>query len=263
MRKYLYIYKSEIMSSLQYVANIFINFIGYFILIFIFFNLWEYIYSNPDELINGYSKSQMIWYVVLTELFWKTLGGRTLCKKIVEDVKGGNIAYNMNKPYSYLGYALSSHLGEITVRGVLYSILGIIVGYMFLGSLPTLTFIQAVIVILSSILAIIISILIVILIGLLSFRIEDAIPVYWLYSKAILILGTIFPIEFFPIALQGILKYSPIYVISYGPAKLFVNFDYINAIYVLLAQILYLIITYLLCAFSYKKGVRKLNVNGG
>ena len=263
MRKYLYIYKSEIMSSLQYVGNIIINFFGYFVLIFIFFNLWDYIYSNPDELINGYSKSQMIWYVVLTEVFWKTLGGRTLCKKIVEDVKGGNIAYNINKPYSYLGYVLSSHLGEITVRGVIYSILGLLIGFMFLGSFPSLNFLQIIIVLLSSILAITISIFIVILIGLLSFKIEDAIPVYWLYSKFILILGTLFPIEFFPIQLQGILKYSPIYVVSYGPAKLFVNFNYTNAIYVLLAQILYLVITYLLCAFSYKKGVRKLNVNGG
>ena len=49
MRKYLYIYKSEMMSSLQYITNIMINFLNYFIHFLIFFYLWNYIYNNPDE----------------------------------------------------------------------------------------------------------------------------------------------------------------------------------------------------------------------
>ena len=260
MRKYIYIYKAEVMSSLQYVVNIFINFIGYFIHSFIFFNLWDYIYNNSGELINGYSKNQMIWYVVITELLWSAVGGRRLCRKIVEDVKGGNIAYNINKPYSYIGYALSSHLG---VKILIYIVLGIGTGYAFLGSFPNLNIIQVLIMIVSAIFATIISTLIVILIGLLAFKMEDSNPVYWLYSKIILILGTLFPIEFFPTMLQGVLKYSPIYVVSYGPARLFVDFDYKNAIYILIAQIIYLAITYTLCSLCYMRGVKKLNVNGG
>ena len=52
MRKYLYIFKSEIMSNLQYAFDIFIGFISYCILIFIFLNLWKYIYSDPNEIMN-------------------------------------------------------------------------------------------------------------------------------------------------------------------------------------------------------------------
>ena len=263
MRKYLYIFKSEMMSSIQYVANVFINFIGYFIHLFIFFNLWNYIYSNPDELINGYSKVQMVWYVVITELLWSAVGGRKLCRKIVEDVKGGNIVYNMNKPYSYIGYTLSSHLGEITIKMLIYCILGAFVGIAFLGEFPDINFIQVIIVVISGTLATIIDTLIITFIGLISFKIEDSNPIYWLYSKVILILGTMFPIEFFPYFMQGILKYSPIYVVTYGPANLFVNFDYKNALYIFISQIIYLVVVYLLCTFMYKKGVEKLNVNGG
>lgn len=263
MRKYMYIFKSEVMSSLQYVANIFINFIGYFIHIFIFFNLWNYIYSNPNELINGYAKAQMIWYVVITEILWTTVGGRKLCRKIVEDVKGGNIIYNMNKPYSYVGYALSSHLGEISIKMIIYTILGFSTGFMFLGEFPSLNLLQIVTVIISGMLAIIIDTLIVIAIGLFSFKMEDSNPVYWLYSKMILVLGTIFPIEFFPKALQVIFKYTPIYVVSYGPAKLFVKFNLQNAVYIIIAQFIYLIAVYLICIGIYRKGVKKLNVNGG
>ena len=48
MKKYLYIFKSEIMSNLQYAFDILIGFIGYAVHIFIFLNLWEYIYSDPN-----------------------------------------------------------------------------------------------------------------------------------------------------------------------------------------------------------------------
>ena len=71
----------------------------------------------------------------------------------------------------------------------------------------------------------VINTMLVIFIGLFSFVIEDANPFWWVYSKLILVLGTIFPIEYFPMFLQGILKFSPIYVVSYGPAKLFVDFS--------------------------------------
>ena len=123
MRKYLYIFKSEVMTNMQYIFNLLVGFISYFILIFIFLNLWKYIYSDPNELINGYNMNQMIWYVIITEILWMSLGGRKLCRKICEDVRGGNIAYNINKPYSYIGYILSSHLGSVVVKGSIFTIL--------------------------------------------------------------------------------------------------------------------------------------------
>ena len=98
MRKYLYIFKSEIMTNLQYIFDIIIGFISYCIMIFIFLNLWKYIYSDPSELINGYNMNQMIWYVIITEILWMSLGGRKLCRKICDDVRSGNIDYNINKP---------------------------------------------------------------------------------------------------------------------------------------------------------------------
>ena len=111
MRKYLYIFKSNLMTNLQYIGNITIGFITYFVVIFIFANLWKYIYSDQSKLINGYSMEQMIWYVILTEILWYATSGRKLCNKISDDVKSGNIAYNLNKPYNYTGYALYTHMG--------------------------------------------------------------------------------------------------------------------------------------------------------
>ena len=263
MRKYLYIYKSEIMTNLQYVFDMLVGFIGYIIHIFIFLNLWKFIYSDSSQLINGYNMKQMIWYVIITELLWTSIGGRSLCRKICDDVRSGNIAYNINKPYSYVEYSLFSHAGATTVRFIFVTILGMILGFIFLGSFPNLNILELLGVLFTCALSLIINILLTISVGLLSFFIEDANPFYWVYSKFILIIGTIFPIEFFPKLLQPIIKYSPIYVICYGPAKLFVDFKLDMFLQILVFQIVYIIISFAICHLIYKKGVKRLNVNGG
>lgn len=263
MKKYLFIIKSEIMSNLQYIFNIVFGFVGYFIMIFILLNLWKYVYSDPNELINGYNMNEMVWYVIVAEVLWSCVSGRKLCRKISDDVKNGNIAYNINKPYNYIGYALSNHLGDVIVKMFIYSILAMIMGYIFLGSFPNLNIFSIFATLITSFLGIIVSSLFIIFIGLFSFIIEDSGPFYWVYSKYILLFGTIFPIEFFPKIIQPIIKYSPIYAVSYGPAKIFVNFKLNMFISVLLAQVIYIFIGYLICNLIYKKGVKILNVNGG
>lgn len=263
MKKYLYILKSELMSNLQYIFDIIVGFSGYFLMIFIFINLWQYMYSDPNELINGFSMNQMIWYVMVTEIIWMSLGGRKLCRRISTDVKGGNIAYNINKPYSYIGYIVSNHLGDVLLKLFLYTIFGIIMGLIFLKTMPNINLLNFIIVFITIILSIIVSIFIITSLGLLAFFIEDSGPFYWIYSKIILVVGTLFPIEFFPKFLRPLLTYSPIFAISYGPAKLFVDFSYSMCSKVILSQLVYLLLSYLLCSFIYKKGVKKLNVNGG
>lgn len=263
MKKYFYIYKFELMSNLNYIFNNVVSFLGYLMIIYVFYNLWKYIYSNPSELINGYSMNDMIWYVSITELLWSISGGRGLCKKIANDVKGGNIAYNLNKPYSYINYSLASYLGSITIKSIIYTILSLLLGYLLIGNFPSISFIGILVTFVSCLFSIIIGTLINIFIGLFSFIVEDSNPFYWLYSKLILILGTMFPIEFFPLWAQRILNYSPIFVLSYGPARLFVQYNDVLVFRVIIVQLLYLIFAYVICLLMYRKGVRKLNANGG
>ena len=67
----------------------------------------------------------------------------------------------------------------------------------------------------------------------------------------------------FPEFIQPIIKFTPIYVVTYGPAKLIINFSFQNFISIFISQIIYLIITIALVLLLYEKGVKKLNVNGG
>ena len=135
--------------------------------------------------------------------------------------------------------------------------------FLLVKEIPVANIWHMFLILISCVLAQIISILLIVAIGLMSFKIDDATPFYWLYSKFIILIGVIFPIEFFPQSIQGILTYTPIYVIAYGPAKLFVDFSMDNFISIIVAQIVYMFFTYTLCLAMYNSGVKKLNVNGG
>lgn len=97
-----------------------------------------------------------------------------------------------------------------------------------------------------------------ILISIISFWIEDSTPFHWIYDKMILLIGTMFPIEMFPQYLRPIIKCTPIYVVTYGPAKLLINFSLQNFVQILLAQIIYLFVATTLTLILYEKGVKKI-----
>lgn len=263
MKKYLYIYKATLIENLSYIFDILFGFLNFLIMMIVFLNLWQYIYQDSSQIINGYSMQQTIWYVLITECLWFGTRNKILTSQISEDIKSGNIAYNINKPYNYIYYIISKHLGDITLKFIIFSIVGIILGLCFLGPIPGFNFVNIPFIIITVILGIIINSLLRIAISLISFWIEDSTPFHWVYDKLILVIGTLFPIEMFPKFLQPIIKCTPIFVVTYGPARLLINFTYESFIKIIIAQLLYLVFAVFINLLLYKKGVKKLNVNGG
>ena len=106
MKKYLNIYKTTLINELQYISSIVFGFISYITKIFIFLQLWNYLYSDSSNLISGFTKEQMIWYVIITEIIWYGTKNKTLTSGISDDIKSGSVAYTLNKPYSYIIYII-------------------------------------------------------------------------------------------------------------------------------------------------------------
>ena len=263
LRKYTVIYKATLMENLQYVFNIVLGFVSYFMLLFIFISLWDYMYSDSSARIAGYTKEQMMWYVLITEMLWFGTRTRTVTRQVSNDIRQGNIAYQINKPYHYTLYVLAKYTGEWSVRLPVYAILSIVMGITMVGWLPGISIYNIPFIIISVILGITIDAVLRMCVSLIAFWIEDAAPFQWLYDKLILVVGTIFPIEIFPKVLQGIFKYTPIYVVTYGPAKLIVDFSMDACVRIFTAQIIYLAVGFVVMFTVYAKGVRKLNVYGG
>lgn len=263
MKKYAVIYRSVLMENLQYAANVAMGFVSYFVFIFIFIQLWNYVYSDPGQLIAGYTKEQMIWYVMITETLWFGTRAAAVSRQAAMDIRGGNIAYQINKPYHYALYILSRYTGEWSVRLPMYALLSAVVGFFMVGGLPHFGLLTFLAVLPSVVLGITIHAVFKLSISFFSFWIEDSNPFQWLYDKLLLVVGTLFPIEIFPKALQPLFRLTPIYTVCYGPAKLIIDFSVEKWAEILLAQILYLAAGCALMFFIYGKGVKKLYVNGG
>ena len=263
MRKYIHIYKATLIESLQYVSSIFIGFISFFIMMFVFINLWQYVYQDESQLISGYTMNQMIWYVLINEALWFGTRNKTLTNQISLDIKTGNIAYNINKPYNYVFYVIARHLGEITIKFVLFSIFGICLGLAMIGKIPDFNVINIPLILIPIILGILINSFIRIAISVISFWIEDSNPFQWIYDKMILILGTLFPIEMFPRWIQPIIKCTPVFAVSYGPAKLIIDFSMSMFWKIIAVQIIYLVVISVILLLMYRSGTKRLNVNGG
>lgn len=263
MRKYLYIYKATLMESLQYIMNIILGFISFFIILFVFFNLWDYMYSDSRNLIGGYTMEQMVWYVIITEIMWFGTRNTTLTGQVSSDIKSGTIAYGINKPYNYMFYIAARHFGEITVKFFLFLGAGILIGILFTGRLAGFKVFYLPLMVVAVFFGILINSLIRIGISILSFWIEDSGPFHWIYDKLILVVGTLFPVEVFPLWIQPFIKISPIFVITYGPAKLIIDFSMEMFLKVFLIQLIYLGVTVLALTVLFRKGAAKLNVNGG
>ena len=145
----------------------------------------------------------------------------------------------------------------------MYALLAVVIGTMMVGPVPGFKIVAVPVMTACIILGLTINAVFKICISLLSFWIEDASPFQWLYDKLLLVVGTIFPVEIFPQALQPFFKLTPIYTVCYGPAKLIVDFRPDKCVEILAAQVLYLAAGCGLMFFVYRKGVKKLYVNGG
>jgi ABC-2 type transport system permease protein len=263
MRKYIFIYKATLIESLQYVMNIILGFITFFMMLFVFICLWNYIYSDSANIINGYTMEQMIWYVILTEIMWFGSRNATLSRQISEDIKSGTIAYGINKPYHYILYIIAKHLGEITVKMLLFVGAGLVIGGVFVGAIPGFKISRLPFILISALLGTLINAFLRMSISVLSFWIEDSTPFHWIYDKLIIVVGMLFPVEMFPVWAQPAIRCSPIFVVTYGPAKLVIDYSHSVFLQVLSVQLIYFTVTLFILLAMFQGGVKKLNVNGG
>lgn len=263
MKKYLSVLKMSFIESFSFLPTLFFRFISYFINMFALTSVWKYVYSDPSQVINGYTLNQMIWYLLLAETI--SYGASNLPEKeILEDVKSGGIAYKINKPYHYVLYNYIRYLGDSFIRLFMYLIVSILIGLLFTKEfIFELNILNILCILVTVFFALTINGLIRILISLSSLWVEDSTPFHWIYKKIILIFGIFFPIEMFPEFLRPIIKCTPVFTVIYGPVKLILSFSYELFFTILLSQIVYFIIIGLLMNIVFKKGVKKLNVNGG
>lgn len=263
--KYLSVFKTSFKQEKDTTLNIVFRAVSFLIMIYIFFQLWNYIYgqNGTSQIIKGYSLEQMIWYLIITELLYYTCRYGLIVKEISDEIKNGNIAYKLNKPYNYYLYQITSFMAKSCFSLIFLLLIAVIMEFGFVGIVPSFTWAQIFPCLLSVLLSTFLSWTIYSIIGLISFWIQDSTPFTWIFSKFVMLLGLFFPVEFFPNWLQPFIKYSPIYSIMSGPASLVANFSWKLFAQVAISQTVWAFVFILVGIGIYNLGKRRVTANGG
>lgn len=263
LSKYAQVSKVTMYNSLVYFWNFLSRNVFFVFIMFIYLMLWRAIYAaKGEETIAGLTLNTMIWYLIFTELV--TLSRTDLHMQVNDDVKNGNIAYLLNKPYDYILYCFSYFIGEIDIKLLTNGFIGVVIGLVYAGALENFNLLNLPLILLSLLLGCFINFFIYLTLALTAFWFEDNTAFFWIYQKLVFTLGgMLLPIDLFPEWLQKLSHYLPFAYVTYAPAKLAVDFSLESFIRLFPVQVLYLGIFFILAAVLYRKGARNLNVNGG
>jgi len=264
MNKYFSVFKTGFKQEKDALFDMIMRCVMYFIITYILIELWKYIYgTGANTLINGFALDQMIWYLVISECIVNSVKGVQITRAITNEIKTGSIAYKLNKPYNYYLYNVSSFMAKSSFTLLFTIPTAILIGTLFIGVPHTFVWVQIVPCIITFVLSVFLAWCVYGIVGLLAFWVQDSTPFYWIVSKLFMLLGMFFPVEFFPIWLQPIIKYSPIYSIMSGPATLVANFSWESFGWVVLSQIVWIAIAIVIGLLVYKLGKRRVTNNGG
>lgn len=260
MRKYLVTFRLSIVNALMYRGNLLAGFATYAMFILVFFCLWRTIYSAGD--IEGLSLTQIVWYLCITEIV--SFGANTsIYGKVAEDVKTGSVAYQLLRPYGYIGYRFAESMGPAAVNTCLFSVIGCILGFAVVGPIDGYRLWTLLPGALSLALGVTLFFFAQLAIGLSAFFIEDPYGLNLLLSKSVMMLGTFIPVEFLPRAVQRVVKCLPFSYMSWAPARLLVGFEPELFLRATAMQLIYLSAFIALCALLMRAGRRAIQANGG
>jgi len=258
--KYTAIFRTQLLNSLAYPADLFSRSLTMVLFMWIFLNLWRVTYNAVGSEIEGLSLGETMWYLMVAETI--VLSRPRLSRNVADAVKEGSIAYLLNKPYHFLLYQASIAFGDSLLRMVANALAGGLVVWWTVGPPPSPVGLPFVLVAMT--LAWLIDFCINALIGLLAFLVEDVSAFEWIYSKFVLVLGgVLIPLDFFPAWLKSFALALPFAASTYGPARLFVDASFVRFLDLLWKQGFWLLVLGGALAYFYHRTEKWLSINGG
>jgi len=261
INKYWAIFKIQVVNSLAYPAEFVWRSLAILLFLWVFTFLWRVAFANAETTeIAGLTLANTLWYLMLAETI--ELSRPRFAATIAQAVRDGSIAYLLSKPYDFLLYQMSVNAGDSVFRMLLTTLFGSTLVWWMAGPPPDprgwpLT-------VIAIIGGWLINFCLTALIGLAAFVMEEVAPFMWIYQKFIFILGgMMIPLDFYPPWLQTISKASPFAYIMYGPARLFVTPEIDRFLRLVAGQWIWIGILGLFVTLVYRRGIRRLAINGG
>lgn len=260
MRKYFKVMIISMKNSTTYLKDFILGNSFIILIITVYILLWSNLYSQNVK--TGFTFKELIWYLIINQIIFSN--NMDLFKRIENDIKSGNIAYHLNKPYSYPIFMLFDSLGKVLLTFVTNLAMGLILGILFIGILPSFTLINFIPILIMMLLGVILNLIIYILISLTSFWLEENKPFIWVYRQFIFAFGGfLVPLTLFPPKLYKLMVNLPWTYVSFHPSSSAVKFTLSGFLNTVCWQLSYIAFFSIITLLVFKKGAEALNVNGG
>jgi ABC-2 type transport system permease protein len=260
--KYVAIARVTMASQAAYLGEMALRSVFLAIVLFIFLQLWTATYQTMGrETIAGFSVAQMLWYLMFTEAL--ILSRPRLTRDVDAEVRAGDVALQLVRPYDYVGYRLAAYTGERLLRLALAVVSGAGLTWLLTGETPLSPLGLAGGTLLAG-LGILIDFCGAMAIGLCAFWLEETQPLTLLYDRAIMLLGgMLLPIELFPEPIARVLGLLPFQLLLYAPARAAVSGDLSPLPGALLGAVTTLGAAYVVVRLVEAQAMRRLHANGG
>lgn len=261
MRKYVYLIQSTIVTQLRSPTSLLMRLILLILMISIFNQFWQILkaHNSSGILIEPVN---FLWYLLLGSLlqFSKPEG---LHKQIEDDIKTGNIAYQMTRPVSVIMAYFLESLATFIIRMPFLLVCGGLWITLVTQKTPAFIEMLPLILFLLFLSAIFIS-LMTVFIGLSTFFLHDSMPLFWVIQKCEYTFGGLFfPLIFYPEWLYKLALYTPFGWIGYGVTHLIYDFSTLEVYNSTLHICFWIIILFIFIQTLYMLLKRKVAVYGG
>jgi ABC-2 type transport system permease protein len=242
------------------------------VVMFVFNRLWTVTYASSGDAssgtaiggsktLAGFTLDQMIWYLVATETIIMSM--TPIHRHIEREIREGDVAIRLNKPYSFLGFHWSVFLGEGILKAGILILVGGSVALLMNGPIP-FQLLSVPALFLTFLLTATLSFLYGSMIGLLAFWTEDVTGFYFIFDRIKWLLGGfLMPITLFPDWLFKIVEWLPFSLMIFRPASLAVKFDWSVWADLSIRQLGLILFMGAIAQGVFRLGVRRLDVNGG
>lgn len=231
------------------------------VILFIFSRVWETVIGAGPVAIAGAGKTELIWYLAVTE--WCVLSVPPSFLAIEAEVRSGDVACRLVRPVSYVGAQLAEAFGETALRLAVLGPAAAGFALVIAGGWPAEPsglLLALPLGVLSSVFAV----LAMAAIGLSAFWIVDTSPVFWIWQKlAFLLGGLLLPLELYPDWLRALARLSPFPAMLWGPGRMAFGFAPGAAFATFLELAIWCALAALGLAALSRRARRRLTVNGG
>jgi len=260
--KYAAIWRMSMANHFAYIGEALLRSIFLVLIIFIFVQLWTTTYSVlGTNTIGIYTLPQMVWYFAFAEAIMTSVP--LLRRKVDEDVKSGDLAYKLSKPYNYLLYLAADYFGELIARFAIGFVVANGLALLMVGPIPfSAEGVLSTLVLLTG--AMVLDFLCGLAVSLLAFWVEDTSSFGLIYRRLVMLLGgMMIPLDVFPEPLSSIARALPFSYMVYGPSRQWVSPSMDFFLEALPRLVISIVMALGIVLLMFRAGQRNVTVNGG